>query len=206
MACLFGAKLKLNNMKKKAFTLLEMIVSMGMITLIMVIFIVNYRSANKRTDLTMTAQTIAADIHAAQNSSLGLFKYGALGVPAGGWGVSFNKTNNSYTVFADLNIPGSLGYMAYDPSLEGDKTSGAREIFLGSGIAIDAIRMYSGAGTVSSTTIANITFLPPDPRTNIYNAITTATSTAMELDLKSLFDSRVKTVRVNFLGLVEVKE
>lgn len=193
-------------MNKKAFTLLEMIVSLGMITFIMVIFIVNYRSANKRTDLTMTAQMMAADVHAAQNSSLGLVKYGTLGVPAGGWGVNFNKTRNTYTVFADLNTPGTLGYMVYDPSLEGDKSRGAREISLGPDIKIENIRMYSGSNSVSSTTMANISFLPPDPRTNLYNALTTATSTAIEIDLKSIIDSRVKTLRVNFLGLVEVKE
>lgn len=206
MAYLFGAKLKLNNMKKRAFTLLEMVVSLGMIMLIMVIFIVNYRSANKRTDLTMTAQMLAADIHSAQNASLGLVKYGSLGVPAGGWGVNFSKTRNAYTVFADLNLPNTSGYMAYDSLVEGDKSNGAREIFLGPDITIETIRTYSSTGFMSSTTEANITFLPPDPRTNIYNAITTATSTAIEVDLKSIVDSRVKTLRVNFLGLVEVKE
>lgn len=193
-------------MKKPGFTLLEMIVSLGMIMMIMLIFIVNYRSANKRTDLTMTAQTLAADIHAAQNSALGLYKYGSLGVPEGGWGININRTKNSYTVFADLDRPGTSGYMKYDPQMEGDKSRGSREIMFSSGVKIDAIRLYSGSNAVSSTTEANITFLPPDPRTNIFNVVNSATSTAIEIDLRSEFDNNLKTLRVNFLGLVEVKE
>ncbi|NCN22400.1 hypothetical protein GW934_02795, partial [Candidatus Falkowbacteria bacterium] len=39
-----------------AFTLIEMVVSLGVIMIISVIFIANYRNANKRTDLIMTAQ------------------------------------------------------------------------------------------------------------------------------------------------------
>jgi prepilin-type N-terminal cleavage/methylation domain-containing protein len=193
-------------MNKKAFTLLEMIVSISMILIIMVIFIVNYRSANKRTDLTMTAQMMVADIHSAQNSSLGLVKYGTFGVPAGGWGINFSKDRNAYVVFADLEEPGVDGYMAYEPSVEGDKSYGAREIFLGSDIRIENIRLYSSSGVAASTTEANVTFLPPDPRTNICNAISQATSTAIEIDLKSIVDNRLKTLRVNFLGLIEAKE
>jgi len=114
-----------NNKNKKAFTLIELLVSISVIALITILFIANYRSANKRTDLIMTAQTMTSDIHFAQSNALGLVRYGIYGVPAGGWGVYFDKINNTYTVFADLNEEETIGYKEYDSSLEGNIDYGA---------------------------------------------------------------------------------
>jgi type II secretory pathway pseudopilin PulG len=187
-----------------AFTLLEMIVSLSIIMIISVLFITNYRSANRRTDLIMTAQTLVADIHFAQNNTLGLVKYGPV-VPPGGWGVSFDKAQNSYTVFADLNAPETPGYLKYDlmPEDEGDKAYGAREINLSSEIEINELKLIRGA-TSTLTDLANVSFLPPDPKTNLYNVTTDSTSTVLEIKLKDKNANSFKTIRVNFLGLVEV--
>jgi len=190
---------------RRAFTLFEMIVSLSMIMLVSVIFIANYKSMNKRTDLMMTAQTLAADLHSAQNNSLGLVKYAAA-VPEGGWGVSIEKASSSYVVFADLDAPGDLNYMYYDMMAEGNKESGAREITLPRGITINDIRTYTGASLKASTTRVDISFLPPDPKTNLLDAVHHSTSTAIEIDLKSEANGDVKTIRVNFLGLIEVKK
>jgi hypothetical protein len=61
----------------------------------------------------------------AQNNALGLVKYGSYGVPAGGWGLHIS-TDGSYTIFADLNDPESVGYKKYDSSTEGEEENGAR--------------------------------------------------------------------------------
>ena len=79
---------------KKGFSLAELIVSLGIIMMMMIVFMANYKNSNKRTDLVMTAQTMVADIHLAQNNALGLVKYNGT-VPGGGWGISFDKTGNS---------------------------------------------------------------------------------------------------------------
>ncbi|NCT54361.1 hypothetical protein GW758_00175 [Candidatus Falkowbacteria bacterium] len=188
-----------------AFTLIEMVVSLGVIMIISVIFIANYRNANKRTDLIMTAQSLVADIHAAQNNSLGLVKYGE-DVPAGGWGVNFNKTNNTYTIFADLEAPLEDGNLAYDASDEAERNFGAREINFRGEIEIEELTIFSGVnGSASSTTnVANVTFLPPDPKTNIYNQATTATGTALTVKLKEVNGEGRRTVKINFLGLIEM--
>ncbi len=212
MICLFGAKLKLgkeSRQTKPAFTLLEMITSLALIVIITGVFMANYRSSNKRADLVMTAQKLVADVHAAQNNALGLVKYGTE-VPAGGWGVHFNVDNpTQYTLFADLdrpasNEPGQIyeadpGYMNYDSSVEGDINKGARVVYLPTGIEIVELEVGS-PGNITS--MANATFLPPDPRTNIFTGV--ATSTALKITLKETRENKIKTVRVNFLGLVEV--
>jgi prepilin-type N-terminal cleavage/methylation domain-containing protein len=200
-----GEKLKLN---KSGFTLLEMMTSISLIVIITAIFAANYRSNNKRTDLIMTSQTLVSNFHAAQNNTLGLIKYGDA-VPAGGWGLYFDTTNPSqYILFADLNRPASdepgdvhaadPGFGNYDSSTEGDINKGARIVSLPAGVEISSIKTDSGT-TLNS---ASITFLPPDPRTYI-----SASSTALDAIQVSLKDDRentIKTVRVNFLGLIEV--
>ena len=182
---------------KKGFSLAELIVSLGIIMMMMIVFMANYKNSNKRTDLVMTAQTMVADIHLAQNNALGLVKYNGT-VPGGGWGISFDKTGNSYTLFADLNNPGTAGYLSYSTSTEGNVSYGARVVNLSAGISITSLKLG-----VTSVDSANVTFLPPDPKTNIYSG--GATSTVLEIQLQDKSSaSSTKTVRVNFLGLAEV--
>lgn len=184
----------------KGFTLIEMIVSIAIISGVTALFIANYHSAGRRSDLVMTAQKVVADLHAAQNNTLGLVKYNTL-VPPGGWGISFDKTANSYTLFADLNAPGTSGYREYDPGTEGDGNYGARHIQLPDTIQIDQIKTANN----QTHNLANITFLPPDPRTNILVS-GGATSTALEIRLVETGENKVKTIKVNFLGLAEVND
>ncbi len=189
--------------KQKAFTLIEMIVSLSVIMIISVIFIANYRNANSRTDLIMTAQSLVANLHSAQNNSLGLVKYGN-NVPAGGWGVNFDKVEKKYTIFADLNEPDTIGYMQYDADTEGLRNLGAREVILSSGIEISDIIITSGASS-ERVDIANVTFLPPDPRTNIYSSDSiVATGTELVVELREVGTESKKTIMINFLGLIEV--
>jgi len=188
------------------FTLIEMVVSLSVVMVVTVMFIANFHTANKRTDLIMTAQNLAADLHLAQNHTLGLVKYHNSSegtVPAGGWGINFDATNNEYTLFADLDaastVPGS-GYMEYDSALEGNVNYGARVTQMPPGIEISELK--TDAALLNSR--VNVTFLPPDPRTNIYRVAAAATSTTLDIKLKETQNNTTKTVRVNFLGLVEV--
>ncbi len=185
---------------KSGLTFVEMIVSVSIISFITAIFVTNYNATNKRTDIAMSSQALVSDIHQAQNNSLGLLKYGTE-VPAGGWGVYFDLTNkNQYILFADLDAPGESGYRDYNID-EGDPNQGARIVPLSAQTEISGLRVYSGANT-DPVESASVTFLPPDPRTNIYSS--GATSTALEIDIKELRSNTIKTIKVNFLGLAEV--
>ena len=156
----------------------------------------------------MTAQKLVADIHMAQNNTLGLVKYGNI-VPPGGWGIHFDMTDpKRYIMFADLNKPASddlwdthaaeYGYMRFDDG-EGEVGLGARIVNLPTGVEIVSLEM-TASDDISN--IVNVTFLPPDPKTNIFNE--SATSTFLRIGLRDTREGKIKTVRVNFLGLVEV--
>lgn len=180
-------------MKKNGFTLIELIVSITIIGMVTGLFLANYSSANRRTDLTMTAQKMVADIRLAQSYSLGLARYGSSGslnIPVGGWGVHFDLQSygsNKYNIFADDDADTLYG------GGEADERFGAQVVNLPNNITIQS---------VSVGTKVDITFLPPDPITTINNG--TATSTSVDIVLKDARTNSIKTVRVNFLGLVEV--
>lgn len=193
--------------KKKtlaAFTMMEMLVSISVIMIISIIFIANYRNTNKRTDLIMTSQMTVADFRFAQNNSLGLVKYNA-SVPAGGWGIHINTNDNSYTIFADLDAPETPGYMRYDASTEGVYDYGARKTSFGENMVIESLSIYNGSLWLPATQ-ANITFLPPDPQTNIFNPDTDLEGRLIEIEIKDLRGGDIKKIQINFLGLIEVVE
>lgn len=180
-------------MKKSGFTLIELIVSVGVITMVTGIFLANYSSANRRSDLVMTAQKMVSDIRMAQNYALGLARYGlsgSLNVPAGGWGIHIdlqNYGNNKYVLFADDN-----NNQSFD-SGEADVRYGAQITTLPTNIVIDSVSMG---------TKADITFLPPNPITTIKMAVSTIPQA--DIILKDVKTNNTKKVRVNYLGLAEV--
>lgn len=180
-------------MKKSGFTLIELIVSVGIIVMVTAIFLANYSTANRRTDLTMSSQKLVTDIRLAQNYALGLARYGNSGattVPPGGWGIHFDLSaygNNKYVIFADNN-----GDALYEPG-EDVISSGAQVTVLPNHITIDSLSIGN---------MADITFLPPDPITTITGV--SATSSQIDIILKDWQTSTIKTVRINFLGLAEV--
>jgi len=190
---MIGNKKKFIFLLKSGFTLVELLVSMGIISVLTVLFLVNYHSTNQRTDLTMAAQTLVTNIRLAQANALGLVKYDGV-VPAGGWGVfvtSDNSLNNNYLIFADENDSQKFE--------EGEAAInlGGNQISLPPNINIDRIT-FAGAEAVKG----NITFLPPDPITRLFSGY--ATSTSMDIRLRESINNTTKTVRINFLGLVEV--
>lgn len=187
-----------NNELKPAFSLIELIVSMSIIVMLTVLFLANYRDSNKRTDLVMTAQVMVTDIRYAQSNTLGLISYGDT-FPPGGWGLyvsSEESLNNRYTIFADLNDNKlyNLG--------EADESNGGRTIFFPKNIQIKEINIEGGnVGDVSS---ADITFLPPDPTTRI--RVNGSEVVIAHIVLENIASGDIRTVYVNFLGLIEVEE
>ena len=169
-------------------TLIELITSVALIGIISAVFIANYRTGIKRTDLVMTIQTAVADIRLAQANALGLIKYEDE-VPAGGWGAYFSAAaSSSYVIFADKNNNGRFD------SGENTEASGGRTVQLPANIRIDDISLGEQA---------NVVFLPPDPITNI-SLDGGATTTSVMIRMKELNDGTTKTIKVNFLGLAEV--
>lgn len=186
---------KIKTQFKSGFTLIEMVTSLVVIMFVTVLFIANYQAANKRTDIIMTAQKMVSDIHLAENNCLGLVKYDNY-VPAGGWGVHFNKDANYYMVFAETSQPSDPDYL--DFSAQGQNIQyGARRSEFAANTIIEDILLDG-----TSVTEASVIFLPPDPRVNINDGF--ATGTALQIILKEKNNNSTKKVEVNFLGLAEV--
>jgi prepilin-type N-terminal cleavage/methylation domain-containing protein len=177
--------------KKRAFSLIELLVSMSIISILTVLFLSNYRSANRRTDLIMTSQILVTDIRYAQANALGLTKYNGV-TPEGGWGVYFSSIDNDYyIIFADADDS-----ERYDDG-EAREDFGGRVIYLPNNIVIEELNLE---GTVVSE--AHVTFLPPDPITRLRGD--SYAGNFLEIKVRETINDTVKTVRINFLGLVEV--
>lgn len=141
----------------------------------------------------MTAQMLVADFRYVQANALGLVKYDGES-PAGGWGVLVSSDPQEYKVyriFADVNDDGLYN------NDEAQINLGARVVNLPKNIHIESLKLNG----VDKPKVA-ITFLPPDPivRMTAFNA----TGTELEIKLKEVVNNTTKTVRVNFVGLVEV--
>lgn len=175
--------------KNSGFTIIEMLVSISIIGIISGLFMVNYHDSNKRLELVGAIQGMAGDIRLAQNFTLGLKEFGepVPEVPAGGWGVHFDKDTNAYVVFADVD--GNNIYS--DASEKYDKNTD-----LPVNVAIESISV----GGVGGLTSADIVFLPPDPVTYINES----SSTDAVIVLKDT-NNTIKSVFVNYLGLIEVQ-
>jgi len=169
--------------KQRGFTLAEVLVSIFIIALITGLFLTNYHGTNKRTELNMAAQKVVSDIRLAQNNSLGSLEFNG-SIPAGGWGIYFaTSTSDSYVIFADIN-----------DNKDYDLAEQDRQINLPTGIFIDSI--VEDGGELEEVAI---TFLPPDPVTYI-NGLADNT---VQIILKDNANNSIKTIKVNFFGLVD---
>ncbi len=171
---------------QKGFTLIELLASIFIIGLISVIFIVNYHSTSKHSELNMTKQKLASDIRVAQNNSLGSKTYDGLNTPIGGWGAHFDiNLAGQYIIFADKNA---------------DKAYSAGEAIetktLPTGVIINLIKVSN----ITRST-ADIVFFPPDPVTYINNA----SSTDARIELKEGTNNSLGVVTVNFFGLIDTQ-
>ncbi|MBI4812210.1 prepilin-type N-terminal cleavage/methylation domain-containing protein [Candidatus Falkowbacteria bacterium] len=174
-----------NQKSQRGFTLIELIVSISVIAMMSGLFLANYHSANKRSELASAAQKTASDIRLAQQFSLGANEFNGA-PPAGGWGIYFDESSpDSYIIFADI-----------DENRNYDSGEEHARVNLPVGVSIEEIE-DSDTGII--ITNASVVFLPPDPITYINNS----SGNNVSITLKDVNNS-VKTVEVNFLGLVEV--
>lgn len=175
---------------KPGYSLPELITSLAIIVIITGIFLANYRGASKRSDLTLSAQNVVSDIHLAQSYALGLAEFAGT-VPAGGWGLHFDSSagnSNHYIIFADTN-----NNQHFDVGEE-NVNSGGRTVYFSRDVSLKEFNHV--------TSPLDITFVPPDPITNITGAA--GTSTEADIVLTESGNNTLKTININFLGLAEV--
>ncbi|PIR12761.1 hypothetical protein COV49_04490 [Candidatus Falkowbacteria bacterium CG11_big_fil_rev_8_21_14_0_20_39_10] len=176
------------------FTLIELIVGVSMLALVTGIFLANYHGTNKHAELVMEAQKLAANLRTAQSYSLESKKFND-DIPAGGWGIHFDlaASKESYLIFADIDEPEAEGSKTYDGEAEK-----LQEFNLPKGITIEEIKMEDD----SVWDNVDISFLPPDPTTNIWDG--TDNYNLAQITLKENAGNTTKVVEVNFFGLINV--
>jgi prepilin-type N-terminal cleavage/methylation domain-containing protein len=174
------------------FTLIEVLISLFIIVVMTTVFLANYKGGERSNNLFLAQQQLISDLRTSQNKGLGSTSYNG-SFPAGGWGVHLSTASpNNYIIFADVN-----GNDAYEAG-EADPIKGGQTVLLPPGIIINSLLTVDG---VSSPASLDITSLPPDPVTRIYNGA--ATSSIGYITLKNTVTSRTSIIMVNALGLIQ---
>lgn len=177
-------KLKYNT----GFTVIELLVSIFIISLISGAFLANYHAGDQQSKLINSSQKLVSDIRLAQNYALGLREFES-SFPSGGWGVRLEEGNSDYMIFADDDI----GEYDYDDGEE------YLTIDLPENITISSI---TNSFSISESPL-DIVFTPPDP-TVYFNGISAINDVFIEIVLKDNQTNLTKTITVNFLGMVDI--
>lgn len=180
-----------NKIKFNGFTLIEILVSIFIISMISVISIASFKSYKRSSDVYSDALKLSSDLRKAQNYSLALKNFGSTGFPAGGWGIFIDNVNGEYTIFSDNN---------------NDKEYQTNEKFYTyatENAIINNSTFTNTAGASSDESRAYITFEPPDPKINICKSGSDCNYKSLVVELKGKNSGENSFVRINNLGLVE---
>lgn len=176
---------------KTAFTLIEIIIVIGIFTALISATVVNYRTGSRQSQLRLAAQELAANIRLSQSYAVGSRDFvdpdgsdHASQSPLGGWGVYASLENPSYyQIVVDL-----------DNDHTKDKVF--KTINLPEKISIEKI-LVQGEEVDSGV----IFFQPPEPQTFI-NGLS---NNQIVIILRDQTEATTSQVMVNFFGLVEVE-
>jgi len=186
--------------KSKAFTLLELVVVLAIISLLAAIILVNYRGGEKQSALLRSTHRLAQDLRRAEEMAISSKSfYNAF--PKGGYGIYFTEDSNSYILFADCNnnkiYDGGI-YVCPDCTggscIENVQQEKIEELSLEEGIKIKELFPLSLENSLS------ITFIPPDPTVTIAGGDETVA--VITLCLKDA-PTITRTITVNKAGLID---
>ncbi|OIO47762.1 MAG: hypothetical protein AUJ28_00465 [Parcubacteria group bacterium CG1_02_37_51] len=97
--------IKLFNRKSRGFTIMELIVSIGVFMSLFLMVTVNFRTAESSNDLRLETQKIASDIRKLQTLALTGSTYNYNGTSTemgiGGFGVKFSNGSTTYAIYSD---------------------------------------------------------------------------------------------------------
>jgi prepilin-type N-terminal cleavage/methylation domain-containing protein len=178
----------------KGFTMIEMVVSIGIITILAAAFLANYHGAKKSGELNMAAQKLASDIRLAQSYALGLKEHSS-NVPVR-WGVYFNKAtanNDKYIIYADTESSNNQSYDTGEEYFVYD---------LAQGVIIKDIKIDNVS--IPNNTLY-LTFTLPDAEVQICRNPNGHNCASQKVEVILTNGETDKTVLVNVMGLVDVE-
>jgi len=195
-------------LKRKGFTLIEVLVAVFIIMILSVIGVANYQGGGGDAVLKIASNKLKQDLRNAEIMSMSTRKFDDSGGPQGGYGIYFDKTsdnNKKYVLFADCDED-----VAYDidgtdtckQAGEDPETKDTEELF-------EDIKMESGIKiadlTVDDVSFDSlcITFIPPSPDVSFSNS-ETGEIAKITLSLEE-DDTKTQVVTVNKTGLISIE-
>ena len=189
----------------KGFTLIELIVSVAIISIISSIMVANYRHGGSSEELNIAAQNLVSEIRKAQGYALSYREYNGVIYDEGGWGVRLTRNLSAnpenFTLFFDVNNYGK---------------SSAGEIFIDKPIGNNVVVSDISSGGSHSDYFWAI-FYPPNPKImlrgdnddtdDVLASFTIGVSDSAEYVEIELTHSRgaTKTIILNKFGLIDVE-
>ncbi|MDQ5882865.1 MAG: Prepilin-type N-terminal cleavage/methylation protein [Patescibacteria group bacterium] len=131
--------------KSRAFTLIEMMVTLGIISVLTVMVIGYSRQSESQTNLLRESERLVYKLHEAQNSALQTLQESG-SAKVCGWGihVDLSESNTSYFLFADACVGQPRKYDTNDTKIE----------------TINVLRGVE----IKSSNVLDIVFEPPEPK------------------------------------------
>ena len=163
----------------KAFTLVELLVTVGIIILLTALILPDYRAGERQFALQRSAHKLAQDLRRAQEMAMSAKEFpGAPATFKGAHGVKFQNNSSDYILFADLDND-----QVYD-----------------SGEVIETLPLEKKVkiSNLSPASPLTISFTPPDPQVNINPSDSSATITLTN-------NGQTKSIKVNKAGLIYVQ-
>ncbi len=170
---------------KKGFTIIELLVSMGIFIVVTTMVVANFRAGSRSDELKIAAETLVSNLRRAQNMALaGQLTNGM--TPQGGYGVYFKLADvDHYVIFAN-----NSGNLVYD---DGEALADG-VITLPLNVKLEKIEKSSGAAL-----FGDVVFKPPKPVIYICKTGVTPCQTedALFITLKHTLSNKTQQVSVN---------
>jgi prepilin-type N-terminal cleavage/methylation domain-containing protein len=178
-------KNSMKELKNTGFTLIELVVTMVIITLLTAALLIISRSGEAEAALLRAAQKLALDISRQQSNALSAKEF--FGEIPCGYGIHFLPGDNTqYILFADRD-------------LIGPGCSGQDYQYSGGNESVSAIRLETGI-EIFNTNVSDIVFKPPEPQVLFRPGVGPAAIT-----LKSPKSPAARTIIVTSAGQISIQ-
>ena len=182
--------------RNEGFTLIELLVVTVIITILTAAILLNYKNTGQQFALQRSAHKLAQDIRRAAEKAMSaqecpIDKCG--GPPAiipARYGLEFEKDENYYILFADIN----------DDGLRDSSDNIVEQISFEEGVSIKDLYSSIG-GPFSSKNQLCVTFKPPAPTIEIRDPAVERSSGRIEL---TNAQNQGKTININAVGLIDI--
>ena len=164
---------------KKAFTLVELLVVIGIIILLTALALPDYRTGERQFALQRSASKLAQDLRRAQEMAMSAKEPPTASETfKGAYGIKFQTNSSDYILFADLDND-----QIYDSGEEIETLPLEKKVKI---------------SNLSPASPLTISFTPPDPQININPSDSLATITLTN-------NGQTKIIKVNKAGLIYVE-